>query len=98
MLVTGDLQQEAMAALVDCGCLRADVLKVPHHGSKNRDDEFLAQTGARIALISAGEDNDYGHPAPSTLSELRRLGMTVRRTDTDGTVLVIATDGGLAVL
>ena len=99
MLVTGDLQQEAMAALVDCGCLRADVLKVPHHGSKNRDDEFLARTGARIALVSVGADNDYGHPAPSTLTELQRLGMTIRRTDTDGTVLVVAhADGGLAVL
>lgn len=98
MLVTGDLQQEAMTAMAGCGCLRADVLKVPHHGSKNRDDEFLAQTGARIAIVSVGEDNDYGHPAPSTLSELRRLGMTVRRTDLHGTVLVIATDGGLAIL
>lgn len=99
MLITGDLEQEAMSRLVDCGCLQADVLKVPHHGSKNRDDDFLAQTGARIALVSSGADNDYGHPAPSTLAELRRLGMTVGRTDTDGTVLVIATDdGGLSVL
>lgn len=99
MLVTGDLQHEAMSALVDCGCTRADVLKVPHHGSKNRDDEFLAQTGARIALVSAGADNDYGHPAPSTLAELRRLGMTVRRTDTDGTVLVVVrADGALALV
>ena len=94
MLVTGDLQQEAMVALAGCGCLRADVLKVPHHGSKNRDDGFLAQTGAKLALISVGEANDYGHPAPSTVAELRRLGMTVRRTDVDGTVVVVPTNGG----
>ncbi|MFV0534821.1 MAG: ComEC/Rec2 family competence protein [Cumulibacter sp.] len=99
MLVTGDLQEESEAELVDCGCLSVDVLKVPHHGSKNRDDEFFKRTRARIALISAGEGNDYGHPAPSTVDELRSLGMLVRRTDLHGTIVVVLTaDGDLAVV
>lgn len=98
MLITGDLQQEAMAELVGCGCLHTDVLTVPHHGSANRDDRFFAQTAARLALVSAGADNDYGHPAPSTISMLERLGMTVRRTDLHGTVLVLLTDEGQLAL
>ncbi|WP_106848320.1 ComEC/Rec2 family competence protein [Blastococcus sp. Marseille-P5729] len=97
LLVTGDAQVELMASMAGCGCLQADVLKVPHHGSKNRDDSFLAATGASLALISVGADNDYGHPAPSTISELERLGMTVRRTDRDGMILVSAADEGVVV-
>lgn len=93
LLVTGDAQVELMAAMTPCGCLQADVLKVPHHGSKNRDDAFLAATGAALALVSVGADNDYGHPAPSTITELERLGMTVRRTDRDGLILVALDDG-----
>ncbi|WP_153506314.1 ComEC/Rec2 family competence protein [Cumulibacter manganitolerans] len=97
MLAAGDAQVEQEQTLLGCGCLRADVLKVPHHGSKNRAEGFFARTGARIALISVGADNDYGHPAADTVTELESLGMVVRRTDRDGTVLVTRTDGGLAV-
>ncbi len=47
-----------------------DVLKVAHHGSANRDDGLLALAHAPVAVVSVGADNDYGHPAPSTLSAL----------------------------
>lgn len=98
VLITGDAQHELQTAMIGCGCLGADILKVAHHGSKNRDDRFAAATGARLALVSVGAGNDYGHPAPSTLAELERLGMTVRRTDLDGIVVVTERDGALAVV
>jgi competence protein ComEC len=78
--------------------VRADVLKVPHHGSAYFDAEFLAAVHARVAVISVGLDNDYGHPAPSLLAELRKLSIPVRRTDLEGDVAVISTDPGLATV
>ena len=46
--------------------LHVDVLKVPHHGSRYQDLPFLQSLGARLAVVSVGADNDYGHPAPAT--------------------------------
>ncbi|MGO4256775.1 ComEC/Rec2 family competence protein [Marmoricola sp. RAF53] len=78
--------------------LRADVLKVAHHGSGNQDDDLVAGTGARLAVISVGRDNDYGHPARTTLDLLGRAGAEVRRTDRDGDVAVVVREGELAVV
>jgi competence protein ComEC len=98
LLLTGDLEPEAQRAVVASGVdLRADVLKVAHHGSGQQDPAFVAATGARLAVISVGVDNDYGHPAPRTLDLLTRAGMGVGRTDTGGSVAVVNTDGRLAV-
>lgn len=98
VLLTGDLEPESQRAIVASGAdLRADVLKVPHHGSGKQDPRFLAATGADLAVISVGADNDYGHPAPRTLDLLTRSGMSVARTDTSGSVAVVRTDDGLAV-
>lgn len=74
--------------------LRADVLKVAHHGSSKQDADLVAGLGARLAVVSAGADNDYGHPARSTLRLLERAGMRVRRTDLDGDVAVVVDDHG----
>lgn len=77
--------------------LHADVLKVAHHGSGNQDDELVSGIGARVALISVGSANDYGHPAPRTLDLLTRSGMRVLRTDRDGDLaVVVAGSGALA--
>lgn len=98
LLLTGDLEPEAQRAVVASGVdLRADVLKVAHHGSGQQDPAFVAATEARLAVISVGVDNDYGHPAPRTLDLLTRAGMGVGRTDTGGSVAVVNTDGRLAV-
>ena len=70
--------------------LRVDVLKVPHHGSRHQQIDWLTSLGARLALVSVGEDNGYGHPAPELLHALTAAGMEVRRTDLDGDVLVVA--------
>lgn len=98
ILLTGDAEppaQQQMTAML--GPLRVDVLKVPHHGSRYQDESFLAGLGARLALISAGEGNDYGHPSAATLDLLGRAGMEVRRTDLDGDVAVLVLDGELRV-
>jgi competence protein ComEC len=98
ILMTGDLEPESQRAVLAAGSdLRADVLKVPHHGSANQDETFLRSTGARLAVVSAGIDNDYGHPAPKTLDLLRHLGMTIARTDTAGAIAVVRTPNGLAL-
>ncbi|WP_244315199.1 ComEC/Rec2 family competence protein [Streptomyces glaucescens] len=96
MLLLGDLEPPAQrallrtpaAALID----RVDVLKVAHHGSAYQDPELLRRAAPRLALISAGEDNPYGHPAPSTLAALRAQGAAVLRTDRGGAIAVIGVD------
>jgi competence protein ComEC len=89
VLLPGDVEPPGQRALLDAGVdLRADVLKVPHHGSARQEPEFFAATGARVAVASAGLHNDYGHPAPRMLALARSLGMTVLRTDQNGSVAV----------
>ena len=61
---------------------------MPHHGSRHQDTDFLAGLGARVALVSVGEDNDYGHPSATTLRSLQDVGVRVLRTDLDGDVAV----------
>ena len=96
LLLCGDLEPEAQAALARTWPgLRVDVLKVPHHGSRYQDLPFLLGLGARVAVVSVGEDNDYGHPAASTLQPLAASGAEVLRTDVDGDVAVAVRDGEL---
>jgi competence protein ComEC len=78
--------------------LRADVLKLPHHGSGNQDPALLAATHARVAIASAGLDNSYGHPAPRTVALVASLGMTLLRTDLNGAVAVGSSAGTLSVV
>ena len=72
---------------------RSFVLKVPHHGSRSSSGSALvAGAGARLAIVSAGAHNPFGHPHPEVVERYRRSGALVLRTDRDGTVSV-ATDG-----
>jgi competence protein ComEC len=75
-----------------------DVLKVAHHGSSYQEPALLAETRPRIALVSVGADNDYGHPAPETIAALQRAGALVGRTDTDGTLVVVGSGSGLRLV
>lgn len=87
MLFAGDREVAGQAELAALGdAVRADVIAVPHHGSGRHDPAFLAATRARLALISVGADNSYGHPAPRTLRTLTSLRIGVARTDRDGGV------------
>lgn len=70
---------------------RADVLKVPHHGSASSSSLGLFDAaGARIALITCGENNPYGHPDPDTLRALDAAGAEVLRTDKNGFITLIS--------
>jgi competence protein ComEC len=85
VLLTGDAEDMAQALLLRRPeRIRADVLKVPHHGGNTNAPGFLEAVGAQVALIGVGRDNDYGHPHPAVLDALD--GMTVYRTDVHGTV------------
>lgn len=95
LLLMGDQERPSQADLGRTTTdLRADVLKVAHHGSSKQDSRLIEELGARLAVISAGADNDYGHPAPSTLGLLQEAGLQVRRTDLDGDVAVIVDGRG----
>jgi competence protein ComEC len=85
MLLTGDA--EAGEVPLDPGPL--DVLKVAHHGSEDAGlGTLLDRASPRLALISVGNDNPYGHPAPTTLAELVEHGVQTLRTDRSGTIVL----------
>jgi competence protein ComEC len=90
VLLAGDAEREAQADLLanHRDRLRADVLVVPHHGSRTSDPEFLLATGASLAIVSVGRGNRHGHPAVEIVDALEAAGMDVRRTDRDGTVRI----------
>ncbi|WP_314221644.1 ComEC/Rec2 family competence protein [Streptomyces zaehneri] len=102
MLLLGDLEPPSQQALLRSSAAPmvrgVDVLKVAHHGSAHQDPALIRAVAPRLALISCGADNPYGHPAPSTVAALRAGGAAVLRTDKDGSLAVASgTDGELRV-
>ena len=106
-LLLGDVEQEAARDLLlrirrepsmVLAAGRFEVVKTPHHGSANLDDELLALVRAPVGVVSVGRDNDYGHPAPRHLEVLRRNGYAVFRTDEQGDVAVVELDGQVRVV
>jgi competence protein ComEC len=88
-LFMGDAEHEEESDLLRLppGALRADVLKVGHHGSRTSSSPgFLAAVGATHAVVSTGVRNRFGHPHPSTLATLGAAGLRVWRTDLHGAV------------
>jgi competence protein ComEC len=98
LLLTGDVEPGSQAALLREPVGGIDVLKVPHHGSDHQDPRLLSEVGARVGLVSVGEDNDYGHPSRRTLELLQEAGVRTWRTDEDGDVAVVADGGELRVV
>ncbi len=99
ILLTGDIEPEAQARLLlQHPELSAEVMKMPHHGSAKQSEAFLDAVGAAIVTVSAGDDNDYGHPAATALAMLRARGAQWWRTDTDGDIAVVLRDGRLLVV
>ncbi len=98
-LLAGDVEDDVDPLLAGRGLPPIDVLKVAHHGSKTASTPgFLDAVRPRVAIVSAGAGNPYGHPAPSTIERLAGTGARVLRTDTDGSVAVtIDPDGTIAV-
>jgi competence protein ComEC len=89
-LLTGDIEAAGENAL---GAVSAQVLKVPHHGSRSSSTpRFLAAVSPRFALVSVGHRNRFGHPHPTVVERYARAGVWLLRTDRDGTITV-STDG-----
>jgi competence protein ComEC len=87
-LFTGDISSAAEKEMVNSGeNISSDVLKVAHHGSKySTSDLFLENAKPKIAVISVGAKNTYGHPTPEVLQRLEKFGIKVERTDVNGDV------------
>jgi competence protein ComEC len=96
VLFTGDLRAEAELELLRRGVpLDCSLLKVAHHGSKfSSTDAFLAAASPGAAVISAGYQNPFHLPAPSTLARLQKHGIAVYRTDRDGSVQAVCWPNG----
>ncbi len=93
VLFTGDVGEVGQRWLLNSGVnLQATVLDVPHHGSKHNLETFLRAVRPKVAVISAGRQNPFGHPAQSTVEALERLGAIVWVTGEQGSLL-IRTDG-----
>ncbi len=90
LLLAGDVEPAVQRELLrrPGGAPHVDVLKVPHHGSAYQEGEWVRRVAPRVALVSVGADNGYGHPAPRTLDALRATGALVERTDQHGDLAV----------
>ena len=93
-LFTGDMEAFAEKQLVDAGMsLKADVLKVGHHGSYSSTSQiFLDKVDPEYGVISCGRNNEYGHPHDAPMSRLNKAEVELYRTDLMGSV-VLGTDG-----
>ena len=93
-LFTGDAEEEAERDILNNGIsIKADVYKAGHHGSKSSSsEEFVDVVSPKYAVISCGEDNDYGHPHAQTLNTFRSRGIEVFRTDEQGSIIA-SSDG-----
>lgn len=93
-LLTGDIESEAEATIVeefDNDDLRSDVMLVAHHGSRTSSRaEFLDAVAPDVVVIPVGLDNAYGHPHDEVMQRLRFRGISIHRTDLDGTVEMIS--------
>lgn len=88
-LFTGDMESDVESEL--SGNLKADVLKVGHHGSDtSTSDAFLEKVSPDIAVISVGANNKYGHPVQSTLDKLNQAGIQIYRTDELGSITILS--------
>ncbi len=94
ILLTGDIQhatEQWLATHIDD--LRADILHIPHHGSRtSTHPDFIERVQPAIGIITAGSGNPYGHPHPRVLETLSRYDVRVFRTDRHGAI-TITSDG-----
>ncbi|MCR4905010.1 MAG: MBL fold metallo-hydrolase [Clostridiales bacterium] len=90
LLIAGDAERGLEGYAVDCGFdLHASILHVNHHGSSSSSTErWIDAVSPKIAVISCGRNNAFGHPSMTVLDRLRSRGIAVLRTDRDGTVVL----------
>ena len=98
-LFTGDAESEQLSDLLDAELVSAvDVFKVGHHGSKKSlTPELLERLSPRLALVSVGASNRYGHPARETIDALENAGCRVARTDEAGDVSCKLSSSGMSI-
>lgn len=97
-LLTGDIERAAEFQMLESGAemIACDVLKVAHHGSASSTGErFLDRAHPRLAVVSCGRQNSYGHPSPEVLDRLGGAGARIFRTDLHGTITFTVRDGRL---
>jgi competence protein ComEC len=98
ILLAGDIEPPAQDKIArDLPAFDFDVIKVAHHGSRYQSSNFASWANAEIAVISVGKDNDYGHPAPETISLYELLGSKVFRTDHGGDLAILVKDSVIRV-
>jgi competence protein ComEC len=87
LLLTGDASPFIMGRLSHGVIGKIDILKIPHHGSKNGlTKKFLELADPRIAVISVGKNNSYGHPNKEILDMLKAMNIKIKRTDEEGDI------------
>ncbi len=94
-LLTGDIRKEQERYLAEefGDGIRAEVLKLSHHGSDSSSDEFFLQTVApELAIVSAARNSQYGHPDPKVIKRVQDLGIPILSTQYEGTI-VLESDG-----
>lgn len=98
-LFTGDAEELAEQDMLNSNIdLRADILKVGHHGSHSSStDQFLQRVNPQWAVISVGKDNDYGHPHQEVMERLQQAGINIYRTDIQGTIIMTSNGTELQV-
>lgn len=97
VLYTADIDSKLEKKLISKYELKADVLKVGHHGSKySSSKEFLAAVSPKVAVIEVGKNN-YGHPTKAALSRLANISSMIFRTDQDKTVKIISDGENLKI-
>ncbi len=88
VLFTGDLSEKGCANILDKD-IECEILKIPHHGAKNKlTSELVERTNADYAIISCGRNNIYRHPHKDTMAALEEKDIEILRTDTDGAVSI----------
>lgn len=92
VLLTGDIEIKGERALLLEGVnVKADVLKVAHHGSKTSTmEEFVSAVSPEVAVIQVGDDNRYGHPTSEVLERLEKYDIRVYRNDLEGDIKIIS--------
>lgn len=96
MLLTGDIEMEAEELILRKNInLKADVLKVAHHGSKtSTTGEFLKAINPKVALIGVGKNNNFGHPSNEVIQRLKENGTRIYRTDESGEISITVNKKG----
>ncbi len=99
VLLTGDIGVDEERTMINEELLSdIDVLQVPHHGGNTSTSQALLEvTKPEVAIISVGQNNDYGHPHMDVLERIVSFGATVWRTDVHGDVRIKITENGYRV-